>query len=464
MLAGGGGCVSDIEYLRAEGGLFGPVASAPTLYRTLRGLDPAAVRRLWAAQAAVRERVWALGAAGRDAAAPVFLDIDATLVEVHSEHKQGAAAHYKGGFGFGPMFCFSADGDALGAVLGPGNAAANNIEDHVELLDDAISRLPGEVAAGHRARNDADTAARRVVLRADSAGCSTRIAKACGDRNVGFHLLARSNAAIDAAIAKVPVNDKRWQPATKQNGEPRPGVAVADLTDLVDTTGWPDRTRLIMRREPLHPGAQHSLFPSDHWRYWGHWTDQEGTAAECDATMRAHAIVEDHIKNLKSSGLLRMPFKNFNANAARGRDRLLGAHPRQVVPTTRLHRRPRRSEPQTAPLGALAHPRAPRPQRAPNDHPPTRQPPRRNAPGPHLPQHHPSLLTTHQRERSTPQPPTPTTRRAGPTRPNTNHQPQTPPHQRPNPKPNTPPSPKTPPKDPTNKPAIPQTILMNNQG
>jgi len=42
------------------------------------------VRRLWAAQAAVREKVWALGAAGRDAAAPVFLDIDATLVEVHS--------------------------------------------------------------------------------------------------------------------------------------------------------------------------------------------------------------------------------------------------------------------------------------------------------------------------------------------------------------------------------------------
>ena len=67
--------------------------------------------------------------------------------------------------------------------------------------------------------------------------------------------------------------------------------------------GWPDarlalvprRTRLIVRREPRHPGAQRSLFPSDAWRYWGHWTDQTGPAAERDAHMRAHAVVEDHI-------------------------------------------------------------------------------------------------------------------------------------------------------------------------
>ena len=55
----------------------------------------------------------------------MVLDIDATLVEVHSEHKAGAAAHYKGGYGFHPLLCFSDDGDALGAVLRPGNAAAN---------------------------------------------------------------------------------------------------------------------------------------------------------------------------------------------------------------------------------------------------------------------------------------------------------------------------------------------------
>ena len=62
-----------------------------------------------------------------------------------------------------------------------------------------------------------------------------------------------------------------------------------------------------MRREPRHPGAQRSLFPSDAWRYWGHWTDQTGPAAERDAHMRAHAVVEDHIAALKTSGLTRLP-------------------------------------------------------------------------------------------------------------------------------------------------------------
>ena len=36
MLAGGGEAVSDIEALRCQATLFGPVPSAPTLYRTVR--------------------------------------------------------------------------------------------------------------------------------------------------------------------------------------------------------------------------------------------------------------------------------------------------------------------------------------------------------------------------------------------------------------------------------------------
>ena len=48
----------------------------------------------------MRARVWErLG----DMSDPVVLDIDSTLVEVHSGNKQGAAAHFKGGFGFHPM-------------------------------------------------------------------------------------------------------------------------------------------------------------------------------------------------------------------------------------------------------------------------------------------------------------------------------------------------------------------------
>ena len=220
------------------------------------------------------------------ASAPVTLDIDATLIEVHSENKQGTAAHYKGGFGFHPLLCFSDDGDALAALLRPGNAAANSIADHIELLDAAIGQLPAAVGAGHHVGDDAADAARPLRVRADSAGCSVHIAQACRDRNVGFSLVARANDAIDAAIAVALADADRWQGAIRQNGDSRRGAAVADLTDLVDTDDWPPGTRLIVRREPRHAGAQRSLFPSDAYRYWGHWTDHAGGAVALDAHMR----------------------------------------------------------------------------------------------------------------------------------------------------------------------------------
>ena len=77
----------------------------------------------------------------------------------------------------------------------------------------------------------------------------------------------------------------------------------------------PAGTRCIIRREPLHPGAQRSLFPSHDYRYWGFYTDAAGDPIELDVTMRAHAHVESHIQRLKESGLCRFPFTKFEANA-----------------------------------------------------------------------------------------------------------------------------------------------------
>ena len=91
---------------------------------------------------------------------------------------------------------------------------------------------------------------------------------------------------------------------------------MAELTDLIDLSAWPDGTRLIVRREPLHPGAQTSLFPSLEFRFWGHYTDRTGTPADADVHMRAHAHVEDHIRRLKASGLERLPFTDLDANRA----------------------------------------------------------------------------------------------------------------------------------------------------
>jgi hypothetical protein len=135
-------------------------------------------------------------------------------------------------------------------------------------------------------------------------------------------VVARRKTAVSAAVAAANNNTDRWVPTQRADGsieeddDGQTVAMVAEVTDLVDLSAWPDRTRLIVRREPLHPGAQQSLLPDLEYRFWGHYTDQDGDPAHLDRQMRAHAHVEDHIGRLKDSGLLRFPFTDFEANQA----------------------------------------------------------------------------------------------------------------------------------------------------
>jgi hypothetical protein len=315
MLAGGGEACSDIEHLRAQPALFGSVPSDSTLYRTFRDLDVDTLTALRAAFAEVRNKAWRRMAA-TTGTAPIVLDIDASLHEVHSENKAEAAPHYKGGYGFHPIYCFAdATGECLAELLRPGNAGANTIADHVRVLDEAIAQLPEEIAVGHRAGDDAALVRRAIRVRTDSAGCTDFVWR-CHQRNVGFAVIARKEDQVHAAISRAISDETRWVGALTQTGDERAGAQVAELTDLVDLSDWPPGTRLIVRREPLHPGAQGSLFPSLQFRYWGHYTDADGDPVELDVHMRAHAHVEDDIKRVKDSGADRFPFCDIDANRA----------------------------------------------------------------------------------------------------------------------------------------------------
>ena len=316
VLAGGGESCLDVEHLRIGADLFGAVPSDTTVARTFHEIGASTRDGIADALAEVRSEVWRRSSV-TGGTAPVVLDIDASLVEIHSEHKEQAAPTYKGGFGFHPMFCFAdATGETLAAVLRPGNAGANTVDDHLTVLDRAIAQLPSGVATGHRAGDDAGLAERDLVVRADSAGCTEGFLAACRARNVGFYVSARQNAQVTAAIFDAIGIEEVWLPALAQDGEQKDadGAAVCELTSLIDTAKLPDRTRLIVRREPLHPGAQRSLFPSLDFRYWGFYTDQDGDPRDLDVTMRAHAHVEQHICRLKDSGLTRFPFSDFEAN------------------------------------------------------------------------------------------------------------------------------------------------------
>jgi len=314
VLAGGGESCSDIEHLRSQGDLFGSVPSDTTVFRTFHELTGTQRTELAPAIAEVRAKVWKK--LDKDLSKPVILDIDASIVEIHTESKEMAEPTYKGGFGFHPMFCFSdLTGEALSSVLRAGNAGANTVADHVTVLDRAIDQLPSRIAKGHRAGDDAASTSRQVIVRADSAGCTTGFLEACRERNVSFFVTVRANAQLESAIYETSVIDSMWTPSVTQDGTLRDGAAVCEVTELMDLRDRPTGTRCIIRREPLHQGTQRSLFPSLEFRYWGFYTDCEGDPVELDKMMRAHAHVENHIGRLKDSGLCRMPFTSFEANS-----------------------------------------------------------------------------------------------------------------------------------------------------
>lgn len=87
MLAGGGESVADIEHLRTQDRLFGPVPSDTTLRRTILAIDPETLAGLASAVAQTRALVWARSAA-TVGTGTVVLDIDASIVEIHSENKE----------------------------------------------------------------------------------------------------------------------------------------------------------------------------------------------------------------------------------------------------------------------------------------------------------------------------------------------------------------------------------------
>jgi len=298
MLADGGETISDLAVLRNQPALFGEVASLATAWRTLEAVDDACLARIARARAAARAKAWA---AGGD---PGFyvIDIDGTLIGSHSD-KQGAAPTYKRGFGFHPLVAYlDATGEALAALLRPGNAGSSTATDHVAVLDDALAQLP------------VDPAAVEVIARADSAGLSHGFVDACRARHVRFVIGHRLSAEIAAILAGLPAH--RWRPAITADGaDEREDAEVAEITDLVGLSGWPDGMRMIARREDPHPGAQLTFTDVDGHRFQVVVTDcVDDDIAYLEALYRGRGRVERRICDAKDTGMANLPSASFAIN------------------------------------------------------------------------------------------------------------------------------------------------------
>jgi hypothetical protein len=162
----------------------------------------------------------------------------------------------------------------------------------------------------------------RLLVRGDSAAASHALLDwlAEQDRRLGRSVEYSIGWAIGeperTAIAGIPTSG--WSPAINADGGMRDGAQVAELTGLLPLTGWPDRMRVIVRRERPHPGAQLTLFEErDGWRYTAFVTGtQVGALQWLEARHRAHARVEDRIRCAKDTGLGRLPSREFAINQA----------------------------------------------------------------------------------------------------------------------------------------------------
>jgi hypothetical protein len=319
-LAIGGDCLADVGQLRAHPQVFGPVASDPTVSRLIDSLAadaPAALAAINAARAAARRSAWSLAGKhapdhGIDAAAPLVIDADATLVTSHSEKEQ-AAPTFKRGFGFHPLCAFldhgpEGTGEPLAILLRPGNAGSNTVDDHITVIRDALAQLPGH-AGGRRP-------GRSVLIRVDGAGGTHGVIDWLTRRrleySVGFSLPGDLNS-IQAKLATVPA--AAWSPAYDADGRVRPGAWVAEVTGLFDLSGWPPGMRLIVRKERPHPGAQLRITDADGHRITAFVTNtSRGQLADLELRHRRRARAEDRIRCAKDTGLANLPLHDFAQN------------------------------------------------------------------------------------------------------------------------------------------------------
>ncbi|GHJ33588.1 hypothetical protein TPA0910_80210 [Streptomyces hygroscopicus subsp. sporocinereus] len=167
-------------------------------------------------------------------------------------------------------------------MLRPGNAGANTAADHIAVLEQALAQIP-----------DAHRHGTGILIRTDSAGSAKAFLTHLRSlRSHGIHTFFSVGCPVTEPVRRAirALPKHVWHPALEQDGSLRTGAEVAELTGLVDLDGYPDGTRIIVRRERPHPGAQLSLFDLDEgMRHQVFLTDPPTAKAHCSTWKSATA-------------------------------------------------------------------------------------------------------------------------------------------------------------------------------
>ncbi len=328
---------------------FAPMAPS-TVGSFLRTFTFGHVRQLEAVLSRTLARAWRLGAGpGR---APLTVDLDSTICEVHGNHKGGAAYGYTKVLGYHPLLAARADtGEVLAARMRKGSAGSAR----------GVVRFAGELVASLKRAGAAGAA----TVRADSGFWSRKLIDRLDAHDVKWSIAVALGPAVRAAIEAI--GDTAWADIDYTDG----GHAQVAETQYATGRGKARRTvRLVVRRTRLAQGAQQQMWPD--WRHHAFNANTEHDTAAADEFHRAHAVVELAIRDLKEGSgptrtrplrALRSELRTARLRSARPQHRPLERRPRrragghQPLPPHPT-RRPRRRRGQ--PL-RHTHPAIPRP-------------------------------------------------------------------------------------------------------
>ena len=176
----------------------------------------------------------------------------------------------------------------------PGNSGSNTAADHITVLDLALAQIPDQYRHGED-----------VLIRCDSAGASHAFLRHIRRlREQGVRTFFSVGVAITEPVRAAITECVDWIPAIDADRELRDGAEIAEITHLVDLSAYPEGTRMIVRRERPHPGAQLSLFDTiEGLRHQAFITDSPrpaGSVQLLELRHRAHARVV--MRSVKLSG------------------------------------------------------------------------------------------------------------------------------------------------------------------
>jgi Transposase DDE domain group 1 len=284
----GGEHLSDLEVLRGDRGTQELVGAETVLAPTtagefLRKFDIGDVQDLQRVHLQLQERV-----RPHQQATTCTIDLDSSIYEQVSTHKEGSTKAYNGEVGYHPLLAFWAEeGELLYSHLRRGSAhTARNVG---WFLRQTLKRLPQRTL---------------TKLRADSGFYSKAVVEWCEAHGFTFTITADQTEPLLAAITAVP--ERCWRLL--------PEYELAEVTELrYQPTGWSHPYRYVVKREVAETKTGEL-----YWKYHATVTNEEGHPAAAVVRWHLqHADMENAIKEHKSGfGLEKLPTQKFHANWA----------------------------------------------------------------------------------------------------------------------------------------------------